>query len=318
MINLTEIQSNERTASAVAACPEPAAPAVPAYRNIHFAPPAAVASPASSTCSESPTSSAFTGRRRWVTRSPDEEYAARPGEVEPLAAELCALILFRKSRVTCTRDGLEVTIEMDGAEREVKRKYWHENALCCQPCWLGKEVFAVYNRHDPHCVYVFDGDGALIEAVPEKQLADFFSPAAELAAHKRHQEHALKRIEDLHAPDTRAAIARAAANAAQMVKVVHTFPAPAGATTTREEIVSRDSLARDSFAPASSEAAERNPVATYRAAIARGIEQHEEAIATHRQERAAETAAINAIDPASVLARRAAAAQPVPPAETWL
>ncbi|MDD2763459.1 MAG: hypothetical protein PHE83_05735 [Opitutaceae bacterium] len=249
------------------------------FRNIHFAPPEAVApeQPPAPAAPSAPVAS-FEGRLRWVTRSPADEFAARAGAVEPLAGEIAALILFRKEKLTCGRDGLAIKIKTDGDGREVTRKYWHENARTCQPDMLGKEVFVAYNRHEPACVYVFTGEGEFVEAVPEKGTDDFFGAAKELEAHRRHQTKVLARLEYLHAGDTQEAVASARDATAQMVKVVQTFPQEAPQRRTPQP------LALDQFASA------------------RAIAVHEEVLRGRRAD-AAEA------DPSTLLSRRAARAE---------
>lgn len=303
------------------------------FRNIHFlpadAPQSAGQTPGLEPARREPVESVETatvpvqpftaGRLRWVQRSPAEEFAARAGEHAPLAPEVTALILFRKEKLTCGRDGLAVKIKTEGEGREVTRKYWHENSLCCSPGWLGREVYAAYNRHAPHCLYVFTADGEFIEAVPEKGQDEWFGAGESLAAHRRHQAHALKRLEHLHAPDAARAVEAAAGNTTQLLKVVQTFPQPAGPNHTdpridqnlrpgsRPEPTRRsaaDSLARDCFAPPpareSAPPDRSGPVMDHTGRIDRGvpaqIAAHEERLTETREQQKTRAAALQSAD----------------------
>lgn len=205
------------------------------FRNIHFAQGAAAASDGGQSRSES---AATLPRLRFVKNSPTREYAARAGEVERLPDALAAIILSEKQFLTVTRSGLQM--KRDGKAY----KYWSENsAICNDASFDGRRVVCVFNRNDLSRVHVMTDDGCYIETLPQKGRAEFFdqeNAGRELARHRRAEENAMRRMEQVHGADTIRAATQARENAEQMRTVVTTMPrrgapakAPRAASTAR-------------------------------------------------------------------------------------
>lgn len=183
------------------------------FRNIHFS--AAAAAPDASQAAPLP-------RLRFVKNSPSREYAARPGAVERLPDALAAIILSEKQFLTVSRSGLQM--KRDGKAY----KYWSENsAICNDAAYDGKRVVCVFNRNDLSRVHVMTDDGCYIETLPLKGRAEFFDEATagrELAKHRRAQDNAMRRMQEVHGADTVKAVTEARENAGAMRTVVTTMP----------------------------------------------------------------------------------------------
>jgi hypothetical protein len=165
-------------------------------------------------------------RIRYVTTSPAEEYAARPGNVAPLADSIAALLLSRSSRVTPTSQGITLTHPTLG-----KLTYWHPDSIVCSNLGTARmdKVVAVIALDQPDVCHVLSISGKYIETIPQKLMPNALgheaSDSEAFAQAKRAQARAAAQLQELHQPDTAAAVDAALHNAAALQRAVTTLPA---------------------------------------------------------------------------------------------
>jgi hypothetical protein len=224
------------------------------FRNPHLAAPAAE--------SAAP-EGADLPRVRFVTNDPAREYAQRPGSVEPLPNSIAALILCKTGFARVERHQIKVTI--DGTELFFTSA---DSVTIADKNGTGERVAWALNRQRPDLLHILTAEGAYVESIPRKGEGEWFvnSEASQRARStaKRLIARDGERLAHLHAPDTRASDARDARNAAELQRVVSTFPA---ATSQAAERSSFPEAER--FAAAETSAEEQRKAQKQRAAADR-------------------------------------------------
>ena len=151
---------------------------------------------------------------RTVAVSPAEEYALRPGTVEPIPDSMAALILSRGGRVEVTLKGVVV----DRKDMGGRHTYWHpDSRVCSDLSARSRKIFYVINIYRPEVVHLLDETGAYIESLPLKNRPAVLDNAAqekEARANARAIRRVSKHMQDIHAPDTAAALEALSHNAA--------------------------------------------------------------------------------------------------------
>lgn len=163
-------------------------------------------------------------RVRLITNSPADEFASRDGCTRPISDALASLILARKETRVVTRGA--VLLKMPGQTHS--QRYGSPDCIISQPVMAGKEVIVVYNPLAPQKVHIFSESGQYIETVPAELQATWLQSDAQskqaLADARRAMSRAESQLQELHRPDTQAALERAQANAAKMQRAVVTLP----------------------------------------------------------------------------------------------
>lgn len=213
-------------------------------RNIHFTPdPEPVAAvcdrrTSPSAVAEAPPAFDTKLRLRKIKVSPHEEYALRLGEVAPISDSLAALICCRKGRAEIGPKGITVERKDIGG----KRIYHHvDSRLCNDLSQRERKIFYVLNSLKPDIIHLLDDTGRYIESLPEK-----FQPGVlnneeqkrEYEDQKRQVSRVARHLQELHADDTKEAIAALTHNATVMKGIVQVLgtdtpsptnaPAPSG------------------------------------------------------------------------------------------
>ena len=151
---------------------------------------------------------------RKTTVSPAEEYALRPGEVQPIPDSLAALLLHRGGRVEVTLKGVVV----DRKDLGGRCTYWHpDSRVCSDLSARSRKIFYAVNIHRPEVVHLLDETGEYIESLPLKNRPAVLDNAAqekEARANNRAIRRVSKHMQDIHAPDTAAALDAMRHNAA--------------------------------------------------------------------------------------------------------
>lgn len=179
-------------------------------------------------------------RIRYVTTSPAEEYAARPGHVAPLADSIAALLLSRSSRITPSSQGIVFTHPTLG-----KITYWHPDSIVCSNLGTARmdKIVAVVALENPDVCHVLSISGKYIETLPRKGMANALghetTDAEAFAQAKRAQARAAARLQELHQPDIAEAVDAALHNAAALQRAVTTIPADRAQHTGQPAPVSR-------------------------------------------------------------------------------
>lgn len=161
-----------------------------------------------------------------ISRSPDEEWLARAlrtGRPEPIADSFVAAFLLTSRSVTIKPDGIRFQIGNEDLH------FWEEGTLTVRDEFLGQIRTVRYDVDDLSFVHVFDEEGRYIETISRYAapgMLDAEAQATVLAAKKRHVRAVVEELQQLHAPDTRAAVDREIRNA-DRVQRIRTFPAPA-------------------------------------------------------------------------------------------
>jgi hypothetical protein len=162
-------------------------------------------------------------RLRAVTNDPAREYAQRPGEVEKLPDSVAALILSKQGYSKVQRNGIVV----EGVTRK-PLKFWSEHSVTIEEkAGTNEKVLWTLNRLQPDVLHILGKDGEYIESIPLEGKVPWFDQEATnkvYGAKRRAQNRAIDRVRALHASDTEKAGDDAAANAAAIKSVVHTFP----------------------------------------------------------------------------------------------
>lgn len=177
-------------------------------------------------------------RLRKIKVSPHEEYALRLGEVAPISDSLAALICCRKGRAEIGPKGITVERKDIGG----KRIYHHvDSRLCNDLSQRERKIFYVLNSLKPDIIHLLDDTGRYIESLPEK-----FQPGVlnneeqrrEYEDQKRQVSRVARHLQELHADDTKEAIAALTHNATVMKGIVQVLgtdtpsptnaPAPSG------------------------------------------------------------------------------------------
>jgi len=163
-------------------------------------------------------------RLRAVTNDPAREYAQRPGEVERLPDNVAALILCKVGRALVERHQIKVKLE----KRELVFSSPH-SVVITEKNGTGQRVLWALNRRAPELLHLLNEDGSYIETLPLKGEAQWFgddeASQKAMAAAKSHMARDMARLAYLHQPDTAAAAAAAQHNAAEVARLVQTFPA---------------------------------------------------------------------------------------------
>lgn len=165
-------------------------------------------------------------RTRSVTVSPAEEYQLRDGSVRPISNELAAAILSFKGRAQIGNKGVLVDRKDIGG----RFIYFHEDSVVLNDfSSREKKLFYVINRLTPDILHLLDESGSYIESLPLRErpaVLDNEAQAREIARNKTIIGRAAKRLQAIHAEDTREALDTLAANSREMQRVVQTLPAP--------------------------------------------------------------------------------------------
>lgn len=169
-------------------------------------------------------------RLRSRTNDPTREYASRAGEVQPLPDSVAALILCRKGWAKIERQQIKVTL--DGQELLFASR---DSISIAEHNGTGRRVLWALNRRAPEVLHILTDQGAYVESIPRKGEAQWFDQGdASRAAHGDAQamlQRDIARLKELHRPAMESADADARHNAAQVRRLVQTFPAPAGRET---------------------------------------------------------------------------------------
>lgn len=168
----------------------------------------------------------ITLRTRRVTVSPHEEYQLRQGEVRPISSELAAAILSFKGRAVIANKGVIVDRKDIGG----RYTYFHEDSITLNDfSSREKKLWYVINRLIPDVLHLLNEDGTYIESLPLRErpaVLDNAAQAKQASENKTIINRAAKRLQDLHAEDTREALETMAENSREMLRVVQTLPAP--------------------------------------------------------------------------------------------
>jgi len=160
---------------------------------------------------------------RAVTNDPLREYAARPGAVEPLPDSVASLILCKKGWAKIERHQIKVTL--DGEDLFFASR---DSIVIAAKNGTGERVLWALNRRAPHTLHLLTADGRYIESVPRKGEAQWFSQdeasAAAIGDAKAMLARDMARVAALHAPAAAQAKADAQHNAAEVRRLVQTFP----------------------------------------------------------------------------------------------
>lgn len=163
-------------------------------------------------------------RLRFVTNDPTREYASRAGAVERLPDAVAALILCKTGLVKVERH--QITIELNGE----KLAFSSPNSVTiADKNGTGERVLWAMNRLRKDAIHILTADGAYVETIPRKGEGAWFESTAEskqaLADARSHINRDMERMQILHAPETRQAAEDAQHNAAEIRRLVVTFPA---------------------------------------------------------------------------------------------
>lgn len=162
-------------------------------------------------------------RLRRVTNDPAREYAQRPGAVAPLPNSVAALILTRKGWAKIERHQIKITL--DGEDLVFASR---DSIVIAAKNGTGERVLWAVNRRAPELLHLLTNDGRYIESVPRKGVATWFSQDdASREAYADAQamiQRDAARLRELHTPDTAAAADSARHNAAEIHRLVQTFP----------------------------------------------------------------------------------------------
>lgn len=170
---------------------------------------------------------------RKVKVSPHQEYALRLGEVAPISDSLAALICCRKGRAEISTKGIVVERKDIGG----RRIYHHvDSRLCNDLSQRERKIYYVLNSLKPDVIHLLDDTGRYIESLPEK-----FQPGVlnneeqkrEFEDQKRQVSRVARRLQELHADDTKEAIAALTHNSTVMKGIVQVLgtniPSPTNA-----------------------------------------------------------------------------------------
>lgn len=229
-------------------------------------------------------------RLREVTIAPHEEHARRPGECQPIADALAALICCRKGRAEIGPKGITVDRKDIGG----KRIYHHVDSRLCNDHSLREhKIFYVLNSLRPDVIHLLDATGRYIESLPEKFQPGVLNneeQAKEYADQKRQVNRLARHLQELHADDTAEAIAAIRHNADQMKGIVQVLgtaaPAPAAqsssslgdsiATAERDHLTGSITYDRSTPTPTSTDRTPKPETAAQILARRAGKQQHVE------------------------------------------
>ncbi len=172
---------------------------------------------------------------RWVTLAPCEEYALRPGEVEPIREGLLALILSRKALVQVTLRGAVV----EHRDFFGKRRFWHADSPICNRIGAGEpvKVVAVWNSLQTDRIHLLTREGAYLETLPAEVMPDALNDEQlkeALSEHRRVHARAAHHLRELHRGDSELALQVAKHNTEQIgQRIVGAFPNEAAAPEKR-------------------------------------------------------------------------------------
>jgi hypothetical protein len=162
-------------------------------------------------------------RLRERTNDPLTEYAHRPGQVAPISDTLAACILSKKGYAIVERHQIKVQLD-----NETYYFTAPDSITIATKNGTGERVAWYINRQKPDALHIFTDLGEYVETLPLKGEATWFSNDAEskraIAAARSMQTRDMTRMQELHKPDTRKAVADATHNAAEIQRVVSTFP----------------------------------------------------------------------------------------------
>ncbi len=171
-------------------------------------------------------------RLRAITNDPQREYAQRDGQVEPLPDHVAALILCRKGWAKVERQQIKVTL--DGKDLLFASR---ESITIAEHNGTGRRVLWVLNRRAPDVLHILTDDARYVETIPRKGEAQWFDHSEASQAARGDAQAMLQRdvarLRSLHRPDEAAEAERTAHNAAQVRRLVQTFPADVGRVSRR-------------------------------------------------------------------------------------
>ena len=167
---------------------------------------------------------------RKVAVSPAEEYALRPGQVQPISDSLAAIILHRGGRVEVTLKGVVIERKDMGG----RCTYWHpDSRVCSDLSYRSRKIYYSLNIHRPEVIHLLDENGEYLESLPLKNRPAVLDNAAqekEARANNRAIRRISKHMQNIHAPDTAADLEDLRHNAAAAGRAyVQTLPAPGSA-----------------------------------------------------------------------------------------
>jgi hypothetical protein len=166
----------------------------------------------------------FVGRFRKVTRSPNEEFAARVeqyGQPVRIPRSVVALVLKKKRWVTVKPSGILLEIN------KMKLWYWHQNSATCANR-VGQRVLALFDPDDLACIEIMQADGVWMESIPQKEAVAWFDEDATRAQAEAKGQVLKRQMEDFletHKPTVEEKDRRILANAEKM-QIVNTLPHP--------------------------------------------------------------------------------------------
>lgn len=176
-----------------------------------------------------------TGRIRYESFSPVEEYAVREGITEPLDEEFHAVLSNEYNGAgTVTAAGITIKAAALVGPANVHEgiTYWHPDSNLCNRLATGPlQVRYTFNPARPQVVHLWSMEWVYLETLPAKIKAPVLDnrALAEVAKHSRRQ---IKRITDhaqmLHRGDTADALAALTHNASAMDRVAVQLPLPPG------------------------------------------------------------------------------------------
>ena len=180
-----------------------------------------------------------------VTNSPDEEWQSRElrwGRAEPLTDAQVAAILTTSKPVTVRCDGIRFAVG------NVDYHFFEEESVSIHAAQNGPLLLtARYDADDLACVHLFERAGESIRYV--ETVARYIAPgvtdkaalAAQLAIKKRAVRRLVGELNELHEPDTRAALAREVSNQ-EKLQHVRTFPVPSNGRSQKSAVRSQNNL----------------------------------------------------------------------------
>jgi hypothetical protein len=168
------------------------------------------------------------GRIRSVGRSPVQEFEARSGHVREIPVALKITLSGGRTKTTIGRNGISFVPKLLNVEGKVKKfTWWNASSPACQPCYIGKTVTAVYDRMNCEVIHVLDDSGKYLDSLPLKNKVPWFDADATqkaMAETKVLTGRVYGQLQNLHVPDSEAALLAAGLNKGRIESIVQTFP----------------------------------------------------------------------------------------------
>lgn len=168
------------------------------------------------------------GRVRPVTRSPVQEFQARPGRVREIPVALKIALSGGRTKTVISRNGISFVPQLLNAEGRVKKlTWWSASSPICQDSNIGKTVTAVYDRMNCELIHLLDESGKYIGSLPLKDKTPWFDAEATqkaISETRRMAARVYDQLQDLHVDDSEAALDAAQRNKGRLENIVQTFP----------------------------------------------------------------------------------------------